>query len=167
MNWFHLACSDVTTELDPHLERIEGCLWVCESCLQLVEYDLQQPGGTKPNIDSIKDCVDSTVEASIKPLHNKIAQLSKIMSECKEEIAKHQIQVQEKIIHIPRFQIEDDTSLQIKIDNILEADKDQKQTLNYEEEKVSSIMEFLSENPTVIGIDVLESLILSRSDHDQ
>ena len=42
--------------------------------------------------------------------------------------------------------------MQTKIDGIPEADKEQKQTLNYEEEKVNGIMEFLNEKPTVIRI---------------
>ena len=57
---------------------------------------LRQPGGTKPFVHFIKECVHSTVEASIKPLHDKIEQLSKILSECKEDFAKYQIQAQEK-----------------------------------------------------------------------
>ena len=77
-----------------------------------VEYDLQQPGVTKPFIDSLQECTDSTVGASIKP-HDKIKQISSNMSECKEEIAKNQIQAPEKIIHQPFFQKED-TSLQTK-----------------------------------------------------
>ena len=55
------------------------------------------------------------------------------MSECKEEIAEHQIQAQEKTSHKPFFQKEN-ISLQIKIDGILKVDKEQKQILNYEEE---------------------------------
>ena len=55
VNWFHLARSDVTEEVYPNLERIKGCICFCESCLQLVEYDLQQPGGKKPFIDSLRN----------------------------------------------------------------------------------------------------------------
>ena len=80
LNWFHMACSDVTEEVYPHIGRIKGCLWFSESCIQLVENDLQQPGVTKPFTDSIKESNDSTVEATIKHVHDKIEQLSSNMS---------------------------------------------------------------------------------------
>ena len=88
------------------------------------------------------------------------------MSECKEEIAKHQIQAQEKIIHKLFFH-NVDSSLQIKIDGIPEADKEQKQTLNYAEEKVIGVMKILQKIHLLSEFDVLENLIFSRSDEDQ
>ena len=72
---------------------------------------------SKPFIDSFKECVDLTVEASIKPLHDNTKQSSKNMSDFTQAIAKHQIHAQETIIHKPFFQ-EEVTSLQIKIDGI-------------------------------------------------
>ena len=115
-----------------------------------VEYDLQQPGVTKPFIDSLQECTDSTVGASIKP-HDKIKQLSSNMSECKEEIAKNQIQAPEKSF-INIFSRKKILVYKQKIDGMPEADKEHKQVLNYEEQKVDGIMKILKKYPTLSGI---------------
>ena len=98
---------------------------------------------------SIMECIDSTVQASIEPLHDKTEQLSSTLSECKEEVTKHQIQAQEKIFHKPFFQKED-TSCKWKI-TVSDKEHKQKSILNYEEQKMDRIMKFLNQNPTVIG----------------
>ena len=104
-------------------------------------------------MDSIEECIYSTVEASMNPLHDKIEQLSSNISECKEKIAKYQIQAPEKILRKPFVQEEKgDTIRQIKFDGILEADKEHSKISNCEEQKVVGIKKFLNEKPTVIGI---------------
>ena len=88
------------------------------------------------------------------------------MSECKEEIAEHQIQAQEKNIPISFFQ-QEDTSLQRKTHGIPEADKKHKQILYHEEEKVDGIIKFFNDSPTVIKIRRIGKFDPLRSDHHQ